>query len=99
MVSIDIFFRDGDPQTNLIIHLIPSLGTGEVFGEDISASDKPIRRSAGDVRALMNCEILYLTRESMERVGNLYPDFLQHFRSNIDLSFNLVDSQVTCNYL
>ena len=69
-----------------------------MFGEDIS-QNYPVKRSTCDVRALMNCEILYLNRESMKAVEKLYPEFILYFRDNVDLSFNLVDNQVRFNIL
>ena len=69
-----------------------------MFGEDIS-QNYPVKRSTCDVQALMNCEILYLNRESMKAVEKFYPEFILYFRDHVDLSFNLVDNQVEFNIL
>ncbi|XP_057304856.1 potassium voltage-gated channel unc-103-like isoform X2 [Hydractinia symbiolongicarpus] len=68
--------------------IVAILGSGDVFGGHI-CKNRPLRRADGDIRALMYCEILYLTRESIQEVLKHYPDFAENFSQNISLSFNL----------
>ena len=63
-------------------------GSGDLFGDDISKT-RSVRRSNGDVRALMYCDILYLTRKDFKDVFQNYPDFPSHFSSHIGLAFDL----------
>ena len=63
-------------------------GSGDLFGDDISKT-RSVRRSNGDVRALMYCDILYLTRKDFKDLFQNYPDFPSHFSRHIGLSFDL----------
>jgi len=65
------------------------IGTGDLFGEDICKHNPKNRRSNGDVKALMYCEILYLSCDSMKDVVRFYPDFAEMFTQSVRLSFDL----------
>ncbi|XP_031572665.1 uncharacterized protein LOC116306713 isoform X2 [Actinia tenebrosa] len=68
------------------------LGKGDLFGEDISRKI-PIRRSNGDVRALTYCDIYYITRDLLQEVLHLYPDFSYKFAEKLELTYDLGASE------
>lgn len=74
------------------------LGTGDLFGEDICQPKKKIKCSNGDVKALMYCEILYLTRDGIRDVISCYSDFPKHFSRNIVLAFDLSRKKVLLTF-
>nr|AIQ80464.1 ELK [Nematostella vectensis] len=68
------------------------LGKGDLFGEDISRKS-PIRRSNGDVRALTYCDVYYITRDKLQEVMHLYPDFSYKFSEKLELTYDLGASE------
>lgn len=77
--------------------LIP--GTGDLFGEDICNKGNNIRRSNGDVKALIHCEVLYLSRENMKDVIRFYADFSEVFTRMLHLSFDLSSNKIVSCFL
>eukprot|EP00111_Clytia_hemisphaerica_P018593 TCONS_00054981-protein len=69
--------------------IVAILGSGDVFGEDICKSSQSNHRSNGDVKALMHCEVLFLSRDSMRDVVRFYSDFGETFSRLLQLSFDL----------
>ena len=51
---------------------------------------KPGKANA-DVRALSYCDLHTIQREEILEVLDMYPEFADHFLSNLELTFNLRD--------
>lgn len=68
-------------------------GKGDLFGEDISRKG-PIRKSNGDVRALTYCDIYFITRDLVQEVLHLYPDYAFKFSEKLELTYDLGASEV-----
>lgn len=54
-------------------------------------------KSCADVRALSYCDLHTIQREEILEVLDMYPEFADHFLTNLELTFNLRDenSKVT----
>lgn len=67
-----------------------SAGKNDIFGEMIHLYAKPGKSSA-DVRALSYCDLHTVQREELLEVLDMYPEFADHFLTNLELTFNLRD--------
>ncbi len=75
-----------------------SLGKNDIFGEMIHLFAKP-GKSCADVRALSYCDLHTIQREEILEVLDMYPEFADHFLTNLELTFDLRDenSKVICD--
>lgn len=49
-------------------------------------------KSNADVRALSYCDLHTIQREDLLEVLDMYPEFADHFLTNLELTFNLRDN-------
>lgn len=71
-----------------IFWLLP--GKNDIFGEPINLYARPGKSNA-DVRALTYCDLHKIHREDVLEVLDMYPEFSEHFWSNLEITFNLRD--------
>lgn len=69
---------------------VPSVGKNDIFGEMIHLYSKP-GKSCADVRALSYCDLHTIQREEILEVLDMYPEFADHFLTNLELTFDLRD--------
>lgn len=69
---------------------LPSAGKNDIFGEMIHQYAKP-GKSCADVRALSYCDLHTIQREEILEVLDMYPEFADHFLTNLELTFDLRD--------
>ncbi|MEQ2194167.1 Potassium voltage-gated channel subfamily H member 7 [Xenoophorus captivus] len=67
-----------------------SLGKNDIFGEMIHLFSKP-GKSCADVRALSYCDLHTIQRDEILEVLDMYPEFADHFFTNLELTFDLRD--------
>ncbi|XP_006867092.1 PREDICTED: potassium voltage-gated channel subfamily H member 7 [Chrysochloris asiatica] len=68
--------------------LVTILGKNDIFGEMVHLYAKPGKSNA-DVRALTYCDLHKIQREDLLEVLDMYPEFSDHFLTNLELTFNL----------
>ena len=66
------------------------VGKNDIFGEMIHLYAKP-GKSCADVRALSYCDLHTIQREEILEVLDMYPEFADHFLTNLELTFDLRD--------
>ncbi|KAJ8255346.1 hypothetical protein GJAV_G00203830 [Gymnothorax javanicus] len=71
--------------------VVAILGKNDIFGEMIHLYAKPGKSNA-DVRALSYCDLHTIQREDLLEVLDMYPEFADHFLTNLELTFNLRDN-------
>lgn len=76
--------------------LVSSLGKNDIFGEMIHLYAKP-GKSCADVRALSYCDLQTIQREDILEVLDMYPEFADHFFTNLELTFDLRDENAKVN--
>uniref|UniRef100_G3PLA0 Potassium voltage-gated channel subfamily H member 7 n=1 Tax=Gasterosteus aculeatus aculeatus TaxID=481459 RepID=G3PLA0_GASAC len=74
--------------------VVAILGKNDIFGEMIHLFTKPGKSSA-DVRALSYCDLHTIQREEILEVLDMYPEFADHFLTNLELTFDLRDEKVS----
>lgn len=67
-----------------------STGKNDIFGEPLNLYARPGKSNA-DVRALTYCDLHKIHREDLLEVLDMYPEFSDHFWSNLEITFNLRD--------
>lgn len=72
---------------------VSSSGKNDIFGEMIHLYAKP-GKSCADVRALSYCDLHTIQREEILEVLDMYPEFADHFLTNLELTFDLRDEKV-----
>ncbi|XP_072556695.1 voltage-gated inwardly rectifying potassium channel KCNH7-like [Paramormyrops kingsleyae] len=77
--------------------VVAILGKNDIFGEMIHLYAKPGKSNA-DVRALSYCDLHTVQREELLEVLDMYPEFADHFLTNLELTFNLRDETTKTNY-
>ncbi|MEQ2271267.1 hypothetical protein XENORESO_001845, partial [Xenotaenia resolanae] len=65
----------------------------DIFGEPINLYPRPGKSNA-DVRALTYCDLHKILREDILEVLDMYPEFVEHFWSNLEITFNLRDTNM-----
>uniref|UniRef100_A0A8D2ZFN3 Potassium channel, voltage gated eag related subfamily H, member 7 n=1 Tax=Scophthalmus maximus TaxID=52904 RepID=A0A8D2ZFN3_SCOMX len=70
--------------------VVAILGKNDIFGEMIHLFAKP-GKSCADVRALSYCDLHTIQREEIQEVLDMYPEFADHFLTNLELTFDLRD--------
>uniref|UniRef100_A0AAR2K5L0 Voltage-gated inwardly rectifying potassium channel KCNH2 n=1 Tax=Pygocentrus nattereri TaxID=42514 RepID=A0AAR2K5L0_PYGNA len=74
--------------------VVAILGKNDIFGEPINLYARPGKSNA-DVRALTYCDLHKIHREDLLEVLDMYPEFSDHFWSNLEITFNLRDVSST----
>nr|XP_023678325.1 potassium voltage-gated channel subfamily H member 7 [Paramormyrops kingsleyae] len=77
--------------------VVAILGKNDIFGEMIHQYAKPGKSNA-DVRALSYCDLHTIQREDLLEVLDMYPEFSDHFLTNLELTFNLRDEPAKANF-
>ncbi|XP_061669317.1 potassium voltage-gated channel subfamily H member 7-like isoform X2 [Syngnathoides biaculeatus] len=72
--------------------VVAILGKNDIFGEMIHLSAKP-GKSCADVRVLSYCDLHTIQREELLEVLDMYPEFAEHFITNLELTFDLCDEK------
>ncbi|XP_064420119.1 potassium voltage-gated channel subfamily H member 7 [Latimeria chalumnae] len=70
--------------------VVAILGKNDIFGEMVHLYAKPGKSNA-DVQALTYCDLHKIQREDLLEVLDMYPEFADHFLTNLELTFNLRD--------
>ncbi|KAH0627732.1 hypothetical protein JD844_003873 [Phrynosoma platyrhinos] len=65
----------------------------DIFGEPLNLYARPGKSNA-DVRALTYCDLHKIHREDLLEVLDMYPEFSDHFWSNLEITFNLRDTNM-----
>ncbi|KAM9334418.1 voltage-gated inwardly rectifying potassium channel KCNH7 [Symphorus nematophorus] len=76
--------------------VVAILGKNDIFGEMIHLYTKP-GKSCADVRALSYCDLHTIQREEILEVLDMYPEFADHFLTNLELTFDLRDENSKTN--
>ncbi|XP_029926420.1 potassium voltage-gated channel subfamily H member 7-like [Myripristis murdjan] len=76
--------------------VVAILGKNDIFGEMIHLYAKP-GKSCADVRALSYCDLHTIQREEILEVLDMYPEFADHFLTNLELTFDLRDDNAKTN--
>ncbi|KAG7236572.1 hypothetical protein INR49_000835 [Caranx melampygus] len=77
--------------------VVAILGKNDIFGEMIHLYTKP-GKSCADVRALSYCDLHTIQREEILEVLDMYPEFADHFLTNLELTFDLRDENAKTTY-
>ncbi|KPP64272.1 potassium voltage-gated channel subfamily H member 2-like, partial [Scleropages formosus] len=73
--------------------VVAILGKNDIFGEPINLYARPGKSNA-DVRALTYCDLHKIHREDVLEVLDMYPEFSDHFWSNLEITFDLRDTNM-----
>ncbi|KAJ8336420.1 hypothetical protein SKAU_G00376400 [Synaphobranchus kaupii] len=73
--------------------VVAILGKNDIFGEPINLYARPGKSNA-DVRALTYCDLHKIQREDVQEVLDMYPEFSDYFWGNLEITFNLRDSNM-----
>uniref|UniRef100_A0A3P9P799 Voltage-gated inwardly rectifying potassium channel KCNH2 n=1 Tax=Poecilia reticulata TaxID=8081 RepID=A0A3P9P799_POERE len=73
--------------------VVAILGKNDIFGEPINLYPRPGKSNA-DVRALTYCDLHKILREDVLEVLDMYPEFGEHFWNNLEITFNLRDTNM-----
>uniref|UniRef100_A0A3Q3ABV8 Potassium voltage-gated channel subfamily H member 2 n=1 Tax=Kryptolebias marmoratus TaxID=37003 RepID=A0A3Q3ABV8_KRYMA len=73
--------------------VVAILGKNDIFGEPINLYPRPGKSNA-DVRALTYCDLHKILREDVLEVLDMYPEFADHFWNNLEITFNLRDTNM-----
>ncbi|XP_077410356.1 voltage-gated inwardly rectifying potassium channel KCNH2 isoform X2 [Vanacampus margaritifer] len=73
--------------------VVAILGKNDIFGEPINLYSRPGKSNA-DVRALTYCDLHKIFREDVLEVLDMYPEFAEHFWNNLEITFNLRDTNM-----
>ncbi|XP_016133826.1 potassium voltage-gated channel subfamily H member 2a isoform X2 [Sinocyclocheilus grahami] len=71
--------------------VVAILGKNDIFGEPINLYARP-GKSRSDVRALTYCDLHKIHRDDIVEVLDMYPEFSDYFWSNLEITFNLRDT-------
>ncbi|KAM9328620.1 voltage-gated inwardly rectifying potassium channel KCNH7-like [Pholidichthys leucotaenia] len=77
--------------------VVAILGKNDIFGEMIHLFAKP-GKSCADVRALSYCDLHTIQREEILEVLDMYPEFADHFLTNLELTFDLRDENAKTTF-
>ncbi|XP_034028082.1 potassium voltage-gated channel subfamily H member 2 [Thalassophryne amazonica] len=73
--------------------VVAILGKNDIFGEPINLYARAGKSNA-DVRALTYCDLHKIFREDVLEVLDMYPEFADHFWNNLEITFNLRDTNM-----
>ncbi|XP_063768601.1 potassium voltage-gated channel subfamily H member 2 [Eleginops maclovinus] len=73
--------------------VVAILGKNDIFGEPINLYSRPGKSNA-DVRALTYCDLHKIFREDVQEVLDMYPEFADNFWNNLEITFNLRDTNM-----
>ncbi|XP_035217650.1 potassium voltage-gated channel subfamily H member 6-like isoform X2 [Stegodyphus dumicola] len=68
------------------------LGKDDIFGEN-PCSYSTVGKSRCNVRALTYCDLHKINREDLLDVLDMYPEFWESFSTNLEITFNLRDTE------
>ncbi|GIY48573.1 potassium voltage-gated channel subfamily H member 6 [Caerostris darwini] len=68
------------------------LGKDDIFGEN-PCSYSTVGKSSCNVRALTYCDLHKINREDLLDVLDMYPEFWESFSTNLEITFNLRDTE------
>lgn len=85
-----LFWRVSHCPCAFFVHPTPPAGKNDIFGEPLNLYARPGKSNA-DVRALTYCDLHKIHREDLLEVLDMYPEFSDHFWSNLEITFNLRD--------
>ena len=77
--------------------MIPPTGKEDVFGEDI-CKHETVGKSSCNVRALTYCDLHKIHRNDLLEILDMYPEFAEEFRKNLEITFDLRDVSLQCLY-
>ena len=69
-------------------------GKEDVFGEDI-CKHETVGKSSCNVRALTYCDLHKIHRNDLLEILDMYPEFAEEFRKNLEITFDLRDVSKT----
>lgn len=70
--------------------MVINTGKDDIFGEN-PLETPTIGKSRCDVRALTYCDLHKISRSDMLQVLEMYPEFVEDFSKNINITYNLRD--------
>ncbi|KAL1006352.1 hypothetical protein UPYG_G00071240, partial [Umbra pygmaea] len=73
--------------------VVAILGKNDIFGEPINLYGRAGKSNA-DVRALTYCDLHKINREDVLEVLDMYPEFSDHFWMNLEITFDLRDTNM-----
>ncbi|XP_075903842.1 voltage-gated inwardly rectifying potassium channel KCNH2 isoform X3 [Nelusetta ayraudi] len=73
--------------------VVAILGKNDIFGEPINLYSRSGKSNA-DVRALTYCDLHKILREDVLEVLDMYPEFADNFWNNLEITFNLRDTNM-----
>ncbi|XP_060073878.1 potassium voltage-gated channel subfamily H member 2-like [Ylistrum balloti] len=73
--------------------VVAILGKDDVFGENICKHDT-IGKSSCNVRALTYCDLHKIHRDDLMEILEMYPEFAEHFTTNLEVTFDLRDEDL-----
>ncbi|XP_070399951.1 voltage-gated inwardly rectifying potassium channel KCNH2-like [Nothobranchius furzeri] len=73
--------------------VVAILGKNDIFGEPLNLYCQPGKSNA-DVRALTYCDLHKILREDVLEVLDMYPEFADHFWNNLEITFDLRDTNM-----
>ncbi|XP_051543749.1 potassium voltage-gated channel subfamily H member 2-like [Myxocyprinus asiaticus] len=73
--------------------VVAILGKNDIFGEPTNLYMRPGKSNA-DVRALTYCDLHKIHRDDVLEVLDMYPEFSDYFWSNLEITFNLRDTNM-----
>ncbi|KAJ8010545.1 hypothetical protein DPEC_G00076200 [Dallia pectoralis] len=73
--------------------VVAILGKNDIFGEPINLYGRAGKSNA-DVRALTYCDLHKIHREDVLEVLDMYPEFSDHFWMNLEITFDLRDTNM-----
>lgn len=72
--------------------LIYEKGKNDIFGEN-PFQNSTIGKSSCNVRALTYCDLHKISRDDLLHVFEMYPEFVDNFNTNLNITFNLRDQK------
>lgn len=85
MTGVSVYVRRQWPNRTVI-----NTGKDDIFGEN-PLETPTIGKSRCDVRALTYCDLHKITRSDLLQVLEMYPEFVEDFQKNINITYNLRD--------
>uniref|UniRef100_A0A8C4NA05 Cyclic nucleotide-binding domain-containing protein n=1 Tax=Eptatretus burgeri TaxID=7764 RepID=A0A8C4NA05_EPTBU len=73
--------------------VVAILGKNDIFGEPLNLQSKPGKSNA-EVCALTYCDLNKILRDDLMEVFEMYPEFGETFWKNLEITFNLCDSDM-----
>lgn len=74
----------------MVTVLLLQTGKDDVFGENI-CTHETVGKSSCNVRALTYCDLHKINRNDLLEILDMYPEFAEEFRKNLEITFDLRD--------